>query len=96
MEQAPVLAIRGHVTRGDIPSLCKRVRLLLVNSAADLILCDVSAVEEPDAVTVDALARLQLAARHYGRRVELRGVSAELKELLALTGLCDVMPSYEG
>jgi len=45
-----------------------------------------------DAVTVDALARLQLAARGYGCRVRLRNASAELLDLVAFMGLEDVLP----
>ena len=53
-------------------------------------LCDVTGVE-PDAVTVDALARLQLAAGRLGCTVRLRNASAELRELVALMGLRDVL-----
>ena len=52
--------------------------------------CDVAGIE-PDAVTVDALARLQLAARRYGCQVRLRGASRELLELVAFMGLADVL-----
>jgi hypothetical protein len=46
---------------------------------------------EPDAVTVDALCRLQLAARRYGCRVRLRHASDELLELVAFMGLSDIL-----
>jgi len=42
-------------------------------------------------VTVDALARLQLAARRHGCRVVLRHSSSELRQLVALLGLGDVL-----
>ena len=51
---------------------------------------DVSALA-PDAVTVDALARLQLAARRVGRRIRLRDASDELVELITFCGLRDVL-----
>jgi ABC-type transporter Mla MlaB component len=44
-----------------------------------------------DAVTVDALARLQLAARRHGCRLQLVNPSAELRELVAFMGLEDVL-----
>jgi hypothetical protein len=44
-------------------------------------------------VTVDTLARLQLAARRDGYTLRLRNASAELVELIALLGLRDVLPS---
>ena len=49
--------------------------------------CDV----DPDAVTVDALARLQLAARRLSCRLLLRNASPELLELVAFMGLADVL-----
>jgi hypothetical protein len=52
--------------------------------------CDVGSVE-PDAVTVDALARLQLAARRRGCRVLLENASADLLGLVELMGLSNVL-----
>ncbi len=49
-------------------------------------------VTDPDLATVDALARLQLAARRLGRSIRLRHASRELRELLSLAGLSDVLP----
>jgi ABC-type transporter Mla MlaB component len=43
-------------------------------------------------VTVDALARLQLAARRHQCQVRLRGASNELRALVAFMGLGDVLP----
>jgi hypothetical protein len=55
-----------------------------------LFWCDVGALVEPDVATVDALARLQLAARRSGCRVALQQVAPELTELLELMGMRDV------
>jgi ABC-type transporter Mla MlaB component len=84
-------AIRGPITRADLPGLCERVCALLARSHAAVVLCDVCDVDA-DAVTVDALARLQLAARRYGCQVRLRNASTELLELVAFMGLDDVLP----
>jgi hypothetical protein len=46
---------------------------------------------EPDAVTVDALARLQLAARRHRCTVHLVNASRELLDLVAFMGLADVL-----
>jgi anti-anti-sigma regulatory factor len=86
-----VLVIDGPIALGDIPGFCEEVRLLLAGSDADLVVCDVGALAEPDAVAVEALARLQLAARRLGRRVSLRDPSPELQELLAFMGLSRVL-----
>lgn len=84
-------AIRGPISRADLPGLCDRVCSLLGESGARSVLCHLDGVE-PDAVTVDALARLQLAARRSGCRVRLRGASDPLLELVDLMGLSDVLP----
>jgi ABC-type transporter Mla MlaB component len=86
------LAIRGPIERTDLPGLCDRVCGLLTESGVELVLCDVCDVE-PDAVTVDALARLQLAAQRSRCRVRLRNASPQLRELVAFMGLTDVLPS---
>jgi hypothetical protein len=41
----------------------------------------------PDLADVEALARMQLAARRAGCSIELRGVSPDLSALLDLAGL---------
>jgi ABC-type transporter Mla MlaB component len=84
-------AIRGPIARGDLPGLCDRVCAVLSGTGADVAFCDVAGVR-PDAVTVDALARLQLAARRTGCQVRLRNASPELRDLLAFMGLRDVLP----
>ena len=81
----------GPVTRDAIPALCERARRLLEGCDAGPVACDVAALAEPDAVTIDALARLQLTARRAGYRVELRRVCEELEDLLTLTGLLGVL-----
>ena len=59
------------------------------------MICDVSGVIDPDAVAVDALARLQLTARRLGYQIKLRSACHDLQELLALMGLRDVVPVAE-
>ena len=56
------------------------------------LLCDVGGIE-PDAETVNALARLQLAAGQLGCQVRLRHASSELLELIHFMGLSDVLPN---
>jgi ABC-type transporter Mla MlaB component len=89
--QTTAFAVKGPIARADLPGLCERVCALLKQSGADVALCDVTGVE-PDAVTVDALARLQLAARRHGCQVRLCHASAELLDLLSFMGLRDVLP----
>jgi ABC-type transporter Mla MlaB component len=90
LPQTIVFAVRGPIARSDLPGLCDRVCALLERSTAGIALCDVSGVPA-DAVTVDALARLQLGARRYRRQVRLRNASSDLLALVALMGLEDVL-----
>ena len=86
-----VLVMSGPVARDAIPAMCERARRLLQGCDAGPVACDVGALAEPDATTIDALARLQLTARRLGRRVELRSACEELEDLLTLTGLLGVL-----
>ena len=85
-------AVWGPIAREDLPGLCDRVCALLTSAGASLAFCDVQGVPA-DAVTVDALARLQVGARRTGCRVRLRNASPELLELVAFMGLSDVLPA---
>jgi hypothetical protein len=55
------------------------------------IACDVGELVHPDAGTIDALARLALAARRLGFQIRLNHASDELADLLAFAGLGEVL-----
>ena len=88
------LAICGPLERADLPGLFARVCALLESADPQFVRCDVTGIAA-DAVAVDALARLQLAAQRRGCRVRLRGASEELRDLVALMGLSEVLPEEE-
>jgi ABC-type transporter Mla MlaB component len=90
------LGLAGPVERADIPALCERARMLMESSRTRSFICDVGAVAAPDAVTIDALARLQLTALRAGRRLGLSHVSSELQELLDYCGLSGLVPLAAG
>jgi len=83
-------AIWAPIARRDLPGLCDRVCALLAESGATVAVCDVAGAAV-DAVTVDALARLALAARRRRCRIQLRHASEELRNLVAFMGLEDVL-----
>jgi ABC-type transporter Mla MlaB component len=89
-----VLVVHGRVTPDTIAVLCARVRVLLGDPTVGTVTCDLSGVVEPDAVALDALARMQLTARRMGRTIRLRHVQPEMRALLALVGLTDVVPAW--
>lgn len=83
-------AIYGPIARSDLPGLYQRVCALLSNAQHGVLICEVDNVDA-DAVTVDALARLGLAARKHNCQIRLRGASDELRELLNFMGLDAVL-----
>jgi ABC-type transporter Mla MlaB component len=89
--QTVAFAIRGPIAPADLPGLSDRIDAFLCGCDAGFVLCDVQGLE-PDAVTVDALCRLQVAARRHRCQVRLRHVSSELRGLVAFMGLRDVLP----
>lgn len=84
------LTIRGPLERDDLAGLFARTCALLHSARPELLCCELEAVA-PDAVAVDALARLALAARRGGCSICLRGACDELRELIAFMGLDDVL-----
>ena len=62
----------------------------IVNADTDEVLGYVDA-SRPDLALVESLARMQLRARRRGERVRLRNVSDDLRGLLELVGLSDVL-----
>lgn len=93
---ALVLVVGASVRPADVPLLADRLGALLRESGdAGEVLCDVAAITEPDGATLDALARLQLAAQRLDGRIKLRGAHRRLRGLLILTGLSEVLPVAE-
>lgn len=86
-----VLATAADIARGDLPRLYMRAWELLGHSEAS-ICCDARGAPA-DALTVDAIAHIALAARRRGREVKLQGASRELLELIAFVGIEDVVHS---
>jgi ABC-type transporter Mla MlaB component len=89
---ATVWAIGPVIGRADIPVLCANLVALLDVTGAREVVCDVARIVTPDAVTVEALARLQLTARRFGRRLTICGASPQLLDLMAFIGLAGVLP----
>jgi anti-anti-sigma factor len=89
-----LVVVAGSIAPDTVPHLDARVRELLANSDCDLVICDVGALGDIDAATLDALARLQLAAKRAGREFRLQGASDELQALLTLAGLRTVLPLH--
>ena len=74
----------------EIRTIVRRAVLVLLATGAERLVCDLYRAE-PNAVTVDALARVVLAARRAGAVVEVRGASDELRGLIELFGLTETL-----
>ena len=85
-----MLVMPSAPSRADVESMRDDVRELAGCQGDPM--CDVGDVAEPDAGTIDALARLQLLALRVGVRFRFSSACEELRDLLALTGLADVLP----
>lgn len=88
-----VFRLGAAVERGDIPELIAHLRACLEEHPGDPVVCDIGGLVRADLAAVEALARLRLVARRYGRPFRLRHASAELIELLALVGLSAIVPA---
>jgi ABC-type transporter Mla MlaB component len=88
--RAGELIIEGPITRAGIAGLCGRARELLERGDVELVVCDLGALR-PDAVTIDALARLRLTADRLGRRIRFRNACREVRELTTFCGLDDIL-----
>ncbi len=91
-ERSATLAIRAPLQRADLPGLFARTCALLSLVSPQLLSVEVAQIE-PDAVAIDALARLALAARRHRCAVQLRGASPQLELLVEFIGLADTLPS---
>ena len=86
-----VLVVEGPIGRPQLEALCRRARRRMEGSDADAVTCDLGALDQADAVAVEALARLRLAARRRGMAFDLRDASPRLKALISFMGLKDII-----
>ncbi|WP_326699459.1 STAS domain-containing protein [Streptomyces sp. NBC_01754] len=86
------LVLTGRVTRADVPGLCAELEALLSVPGTTVVDCDVRGVTHPDLALAEAVARLALVARRAGGAVlRLRDAPGELRSLLDLLGLAEVL-----
>lgn len=93
---AATIVVAGQLGLAEAATLCARLAALVEQTGADAIDWDLSGVVRPDAGTIDALGRVALASRRLGVGLGLRGVPADLRDLIALAGLGDVLPNAPG
>ena len=64
--------------------------VLVLDGDVEVVLWRMDGMPDPDLRVVDALARLQLAARRVGGSIRLRNPCERLRALLEFAGLTDV------
>ncbi len=87
----PIVVIIGQVGPSEIAAICPRVRELICDQGAEVVVVDVSRLVAPDVVALDALARLHLMARRFGRNIMISHTSEQLQELVGFAGLEGVL-----
>lgn len=87
----PVVELAGRIGPSEIAAVCKRVRSLFCDQGADTVVVDVSRVIDPDVAALDALARLLLMARRFGRDIKISHTCEQLEELAAFAGLDELL-----
>jgi hypothetical protein len=84
-----LMALRA-VGPTDVVAACTRLRAVAAGEGVERVNCDVSALAA-ELAAVDALARLALLARRLGCPLNVRRASPELRELVELCGLSEVL-----
>ncbi|XIE79917.1 STAS domain-containing protein [Streptomyces sp. SBR177] len=79
--------LSGPPAPEDVGRLCA----LLEAAEPGLVVCEIGGLGRGGLGAVDALARLRLVARRRGHRLEFRGTGPELRELLGLVGLHELL-----
>ncbi|MDQ1679926.1 MAG: hypothetical protein QOI42_785 [Frankiaceae bacterium] len=86
------LSVSEPVDADTMAELCGKVGALLdTGDKRIVIICDAGAPVAPTLAIVDGLARLQLAALHAGGEIRVCAMRPDLRALLALTGLGDII-----
>ena len=84
---------RDHgVTPSNAEGGTTREVVLVLDGDVEVVLWRMDGMPDPDLCVVDALARLQLAARQVGGSIRLRNPCERLRALLDFAGLSDVFP----
>ena len=87
-----VLIVNDLLAHADAGRLCEHVRAILGPREEVPVVCDVGGLGVIDAATVEALCRLQQAARRYDRGFVLRHAGRDLEDLIAFMGLAECLP----
>jgi hypothetical protein len=91
----PVIVIDRGFVAADARALAEGLCVPFGAGSGEPVLCDASALVQPDLGTIDGLARLALATRRLGHGLRLCQASSELTGLMSLVGLAGVVSCVE-
>ena len=86
-----MLTLLGVIDDARTASLCDTLRACIEHEGNEVVTCDARRAVACFGL-VGALARLQLIAREHGNTIRITGVQRELRLLIDLAGLADVLP----
>lgn len=95
-KQTITVIVRPELERDDVHSLADDLVHQLSTGVVAEVLVDVSRIDTPDVVYLDALARLQLTARRHGSTIRVVDPCPDLVDLLGVAGLSDIIPVRVG
>jgi anti-anti-sigma regulatory factor len=85
------LCVCEPIDAETMAELCGTVTALLDAGEKRVVICDAGGPVAPTLALVDGLARLQLAAIRSGGEIRVCAMRPDLRALLALTGLGDII-----
>ena len=91
--RADAVVLPASAVSGDLARLLDELSALVTDRCE--VVLDAALVVAPDIAVVEVLARLALAARRAGRGVRVVRAGPGLSELLALTGLAEIVGACE-
>ncbi|MFJ4869065.1 STAS domain-containing protein [Streptomyces sp. NPDC088757] len=82
-----VVTLSARPGREEVERLCAE----LAAAPPAEVVCEAGALVPAGLAAVDALTRLKLAAVRHGHRIRFRGAAPDLRSLIRLTGLDEVL-----
>jgi len=74
-----------------VDALCARVHAAILQAGVRTVVCDVSALTDPDELALETVARVQLTSKRAHASMRLVGVGPRLADLLAAAGFADAV-----
>jgi hypothetical protein len=90
MKTSVAFEIRTPLSRSDLSGLCERLERLLRFEDAQVVQCEIGALE-PNIVALEAIVRVKLVASRHNRQLSVSQIPHRLRLLIHLTGLASAL-----